>query len=284
MSVDIWHGPAEDVMARIPDASVDAVITDPPYPEISRHYGRITEAEWWDLMRAVVAETRRVLKPTGSAVFVLQANQEHVGRTRPWLWEFMAWIARDWNMVQDVWWWNPAAMPTIHSRGDVGLMRPSVKACVWAGPPDCYRNQSAVMWGPAEAAVADKRTSRALEYSPSSSHVRHGRIKARAQAGEPVVPFNLIPVGNTDSANGGGALGHGAATPDTLCWWWVSYLTKPGDLVLDPFCGSGTIPRVADRLGRNVIGIEKDIDSVCMTRIRIANDQPPLFADLAGAS
>lgn len=278
MSVNLWHGHAPEVIARYEDASVDAIITDPPYPEISRHYGRLTEAEWWNLMRDVVRETRRVLKPHGSAVFILQANQEKIGRTRPWLWEFMAWIARDWNMVQDVWWWNPAALPTRHCNRNFGLMHPSVKACVWAGPPDCYRDQAAVMWGPAESATADKRTARALEYSPSGSHVRHGRIKARAQQGEPVVPFNLIPVGNTNSATGGGTLGHGAATPDALCAWWVRYLTRPGDLVMDPFSGSGTIPMVADRYGRNAIGIEKDLESVEMARARIVGDQPPLLA------
>jgi DNA modification methylase len=272
LSVNIWQGHAPDIMDRYETASVDAVITDPPYPEISRPYGRLTEAEWWDLMRAVVKQTRRVLKPTGSAVFILQANQEYVGRTRPWLWEFMAWIARDWNMVQDVWWWNPAAMPTVHTGYDNGLMRPSVKACVWAGAPTCYRNQSEVRWTAAEASMADKREDRALRTGPSGSHARFSTSNARARGGEPVVPFNLIPISNTNSASSGGALGHGAATPDDLCEWWVRYLTHPGQLVMDPFCGSGSIPQAADRLGRDAIGIEKDAASVEMARARLVKD------------
>ncbi len=42
----IIHGDCLDVLPDFADASFDAVITDPPYPEISRDYGRMTEADW----------------------------------------------------------------------------------------------------------------------------------------------------------------------------------------------------------------------------------------------
>ncbi len=53
-------------------------------------------------MREVVRETRRVLKPKGSAVFILQPNSVHVGQMRLRLSEFMAEQAREWNVVQDI--------------------------------------------------------------------------------------------------------------------------------------------------------------------------------------
>jgi hypothetical protein len=76
------------------------VISDPPYPEINRAYGRLSETEWHNLMNQVVEQCRRVLKPTGSAVFVLQANQSRVGSTRPWLFEFVAKWSKEWSRLE----------------------------------------------------------------------------------------------------------------------------------------------------------------------------------------
>src|SRR5947209_7339479 len=98
----LWHGDCRTELKKVATSSVDAVITDPIYPGIDRAYGRISEADWLALMRAVVGECRRVLKPSGSAVFLLQPNYEAVGRMRLWLWDFLLWAARDWNLVQDV--------------------------------------------------------------------------------------------------------------------------------------------------------------------------------------
>jgi len=80
------------LMRELPDGSIDACICDPPYAEVNRPYGRLTEAEWWDLMMGVCTEVRRVLKPSGSAMFVLQPNSAHVGQMRPWVFEFQAWV------------------------------------------------------------------------------------------------------------------------------------------------------------------------------------------------
>ena len=134
MTIKLYRGDCLDVLAKLPAGSVDAVVTDPPYPGIDRPYGRWSEAEWWGLMMGVCRETRRILKPHGSAVFILQPNSVHVGSMRGWLWRFMAWACDDWNMVQDAWWWNHSTPPTVHCQRSRGLMRGSLKACVWCGP------------------------------------------------------------------------------------------------------------------------------------------------------
>lgn len=82
-------------LKKIATGSIDAIICDPIYPEVKREYGRITEQEWHGLMRVVVTEARRVLRPKGSAVFILGPNSEKVGKMRLWLWEFVAWVGRD---------------------------------------------------------------------------------------------------------------------------------------------------------------------------------------------
>jgi DNA modification methylase len=51
--------------------------------------------------------------------------------------------------------------------------------------------------------------------------------------------------------------------------YYIEKLTEPGDLVLDPFCGPGTVPAVCIRKGRRFIGVEKD-EAVCQqAKLRI---------------
>jgi DNA modification methylase len=269
-------GDCREVLPTLPAGSVDAVITDPPYPEIDRAYGRLTEAEWWALVRPVVGEVRRLLKPSGSAVFVLQPNSERLGRMRPWLWEFMAWVCRDWNMVQDVWWWNHVTAPTAHCQRDVGLLRPSVKALVWCGVSSCYRDQSAVLWSESASNRAMDRSDRALRYRPSGLNMRNGRCAAVADERGGVTPFNLIPLPSTSSTHSAAANGHGAGTPLTLCRWWVKYVCPPGGTVLDPFQGSGTVGMAALREGCSYIGIEKVPEYHAIAERRLSRVQQPL--------
>lgn len=261
--VVIFNADCRDVLPKL--SGYQSVVTDPPYPEIDRDYGRWTEAEWHELMRAVVAGIRSGLDGNGSAVFVLQPNSEKVGRMRPWLWDFMSWTAREWNQVQDAWWWNHATPPTVHCHEENGLMRPSMKACVWLGEPDCYRDQGAILLPVAEATMSDKRINRhELEYSQSGLSMRHGRALARCKERGGATPFNVLVCANSDAFNSAGAKGHGAGTPRPVADWWVRYITPDNGTVVDPFCGSGTMLDAARDQGLRFIGIEK-IEAYCET-------------------
>ena len=45
------HGDCRKELKKLTDQSVDLILTDPPYPEIDREYGRLTEEEWHELMK-----------------------------------------------------------------------------------------------------------------------------------------------------------------------------------------------------------------------------------------
>lgn len=282
MSYEIHYGDCREILRTLPNSSVDAVITDPPYPEISRDYGRLTEVEWHALMRDVVAEVRRVLKPHGSAVFILQPNFERIGRTRPWLWEFMAWTSREWNMVQDLWWWNYTAIPGAGCERRNGLTKRSVKACVWLGALDCYRNQDAVLWSVSDGAKADYLSQRAnrgvRQPYPSGTGANKKQMARTAIERGGSAPFNLIPISNNDGRKSAAAFGHGAGTPYALCDWFVRYIGYPGGVILDPFAGAGTVGLAALAHGHSFIGIEKEAKYAEVARQRLAADRPARLA------
>lgn len=264
-------GDAVETLRLLPDASVDAVISDPPYAEVKRDYGRWTEAEWWALMvEGVVPEVRRVLKPTGSAVFILQPNSRKVGSMRGWVFEFMAWVCREWNMVQDAYWWNVAAVPeamAIQGR----LMRPSLKPCVWCGPSDCWRDQDAVLWDESLSNAQKRLTERAgRTYRPGGhGFTANNPFDAAVRRGG-VTPFNLLPVANTNSSSSAGAHGHGAGTPLPLARWWTRYICPPGGVALDMFMGAGTMALAAIAEGRHFVGIERNAGYCAIAEQRIA--------------
>jgi DNA modification methylase len=271
-----------DVLPTLPAGSVDLVFTDPPYPCIQRSYGTWTEGEWWELMRAVVPECMRVLKPTGSAVFVLQPNSERVGRMRTWHLEFQLWVAKTWGIVQDAYWWNVSALPTAGAC-NAGLMKAAVKECVWVGPPDCFRDQVVVLWGEAELTTARRQAVRAGKQchsrpSPSGHHANNRRMFASAARRGGVVPMNLLPIPNAAPADSPGATGHGAGTPFDLCWWWTRYLCPPGGSVLDPFSGTATTGLAALKHGCDYTGIERIPEYQATACRRLADAAGPLFA------
>ena len=268
---ELYHGDCLQVLPTLPAESVDSVVTDPPYPEIGRPYGRMTEADWRTMMHAVVKEVRRVLKPTGSAVFILQPNSKRLGQMRGWLWEFQAWLCKEWGVVQDAYWWNTAAIPSGGCQRQNGLMRPSVKSCVWCGPATCYRNQDAVLWSESDRNKALRAAARCgRRERPSGHDVDDKRISESAAARGGVTPFNLIPCPNTNSVSSGGARGHPAATPLALCEWWVKYLTPPNGTVLDPFAGRRTPGEAALKHGHHFVGIERDEGYAAIAKDRLA--------------
>jgi len=250
------HGDCRKEMKKLTEKSVDLILTDPPYPEIDREYGRMTEEAWHELMKMVVTEGRRVLKPTGSMVVILQPNFEKVGQMRLWLWEFMVWAGREWNLIQDAYWWTFDAMPLTGSSRKNGLMRQSVKMCIWLGPANCYRNQENVLCLPSDALFAEGRSDKALRNTPSGRTYRDGRIAETVEERAGTTPFNLLPV--AAGGTSGTSNGHPATTPYDVAAWWVKYLLPQDGVLLDCFAGSGTMLAAGLDFGASkVIGIEQ---------------------------
>lgn len=273
----IYHGDCISVLPQIETESVDAVITDPPYPHIRRDYGTWTTEKWWELIvEGVVPEVQRILKPSGSAVFILQPNSEKVGKMRGWLWEFMAWVCREWNMIQDVWWWKMRGLPWVGAT-KYALMRQSVKACIWCGVPNCYREQNNVLLEPPLETLArfereDKQNklSDTRTYTPSGHSVNRRAHYNSMMRKNGVTPYNLLTPKEDYSQISTGAQGHPAGTPLALADWWTRYIVPPGGVVLDPFAGTSTMGVAALQNNASYIGIEKEARYCTISKERLS--------------
>ncbi len=73
---------------------------------------------------------------------------------------------------------------------------------------------------------------------------------------------------------------HPTQKPEALLFRILNATTKPGDIVLDPFFGTGTTGAVARKLGRHFIGIEREPDYIAGARQRIATIRPGVFEAL----
>ncbi len=71
--------------------------------------------------------------------------------------------------------------------------------------------------------------------------------------------------------------GHPAIFPEALARDHILSWSNPGDVVLDPMCGSGTTLKMAKQLGRQWIGFDVAEEYVELARLRVAQAQPPLF-------
>jgi DNA modification methylase len=72
---------------------------------------------------------------------------------------------------------------------------------------------------------------------------------------------------------------HSATFPKALPEWFIKLFTRPGDLVLDPFVGSGTTCEVAQTLERNSLGIDIKSEYVNMARDHIEDFKSFLFEE-----
>lgn len=254
--MQLIHGDCLEEMERLSDNCIDSIFSDPPYPCIKRSYGYWSESDWLKMMQEVVRQSKRILKPKGSVVFILQPNSEHVGQMRLWLWKFIVWAGEEWNIIQDAYWWNFTAMPTTHCSKNNGLMRSSVKYCVWLGNANCYKNQQEILWAESASTAASRLENNSNEterFASGYTVKRKDMLNTSIEKGG-VSPFNLLPISPDSNP---GMFGHGAGTPLKLTKWWLKYITPSQGIVLDMFSGTGTTGVAAKQLGFDYIGIER---------------------------
>lgn len=105
--------------------------------------------------------------------------------------------------------------------------------------------------------------------------IMHRRGKRRWNRGGAALTF-VGPTANSVGDKTRGLTGHPTPKPEWLMVDAIDAFTDPEDVILDPFCGSGTTGVAAIRLGRRFIGIERDPKYAAVARERLAAESQGL--------
>jgi modification methylase len=119
----------------------------------------------------------------------------------------------------------------------------------------------------------------ASKFKGSKYTFNHHAIKNINEALQMRSDWSLPICSGTERLKVNGKKAHSTQKPEALLYRVILSSSNPGDIVLDPFMGSGTTGAVAKKLHRNWIGIERDENYVKLSQNRIANVIPELFVN-----
>ena len=248
----ILPGDCLDVLADMPDDSVDLIVTSPPYADARlRTYGGLGPASYVDWFAPRAAQMLRVLKPTGS--FVLNIKEKAIdGERHTYVLDLIMHLKREigFRWVEEYIWHKTTAAP---GKWKYRFRDAWERVLHFAKTRDVKMHQEAVMVPTGDWTKARLKNMSANDRSRQESATRSG-VGRRISAWEDrplAYPSNVLhasPVAHNT--------GHSAPFPEWLPEFFIKLFTEPGDLVVDPFVGSGTTVKVATRLGRRAVGIE----------------------------
>lgn len=251
IKTDIFLGDSENILKKLPSNSVDLIFTSPPYADQRKKtYGGVHPDDYVEWFLPISQELLRVLKPTGT--FVLNIKEKVVaGERSTYVMELI--IA----MRKQGWFWTEEFI--WHKKNSYPGKWPNRFRDAWERLLQFNKSKKFTMYqDEVMVPVGDWAKSRLKKLSETDqlrdeSKVGSGFGKNISNwvGRDKVYPDNVLHLA-TECNN----KNHSAAFPEGLPEWFIKLFTKPGDLILDPFMGSGTTNLVAQKMMRHSIGIE----------------------------
>ncbi|HEY6193398.1 MAG TPA: site-specific DNA-methyltransferase [Bacteroidota bacterium] len=247
----LYLGDCEKELKKLPNSCIDLIVTSPPYADqrVST-YGGIPHDKYVAWFLPISEQLLRVLKPTGT--FVLNIKEKVVqGERSTYVMELiLAMRKQGWLWTEEFIW---------HKRNSYPGKWPNRFRDSWERLLQFNREkkfhmyQEAVMVPMGDWAKTRLRRLSDTDKVRDASKVGSGFGKNISNwlNRDKAYPSNVLHLA-TECNN----KNHSAAFPEELPEWFIKLFTKPDDMVLDPFLGSGTTIFVAKRMRRNSIGIE----------------------------
>ena len=267
-----YTGKCEEVLKQIPDGSIDLIFTSPPYAD-QRFYGtnefKINPSKYVDWFIPKAKEFFRVLSSKGS--FILNINDKVVeGKQQLYVFELVIRLVKEvgFTYVRDYIWHNPATPPNIYSTGKYGRTKKSHEYIFWFSKTNEWTfNMNAIRkpYSPDMQKFLDGKGKGGREDNQRpSSHSFNCSAVWKDNGGSD--PGSVLSIANTASndvftkkCKEMGIL-HPARFPKKLVEFFILAGSNEGDVVLDPFSGSGTTSVVARDNNRHWIGIDANAD------------------------
>jgi site-specific DNA-methyltransferase (adenine-specific)/site-specific DNA-methyltransferase (cytosine-N4-specific) len=260
----IIEGDSRQELKKLPEESVDLIFTSPPYADSrKRTYGGIHPGEYVEWFLPFGREMLAVLKPTGS--FVLNIKERVVdGERHTYVIDLIS-ALRDqgWRWTEEYVW---------HKKNCYPGKWPNRFRDAWERCLHFTKSKTFSMYqDEVRVPMGNWRTSRLRKLSETDR--RRDESKVQSGFGKKIenwvgrdlaFPTNVLYLA-TECSN----KDHSAAFPESLPSWFIKLFTKRGDLVLDPFLGSGTTVISAAKLQRRFIGIEVKPEYCELARSRI---------------
>lgn len=258
----IHKGDSLELLKQLPDNSVDLVITSPPYSTLKVYINNpgILADDYVDWFLPYCNEICRVIKPTGS--FILNINDKVEGGFRhPYVFDLISEIHKktELKMFERLFWNKMKGLPNRSRFGD------RVEYLFWFAKEKGFKfNIDEMRTEYSEKSI--QRMKKPLKKRFARTENDSDEYKDWAPNPKGALPTTLI---NISSQSKKIADNHVAVYPVELVDYFVKGSTEEGDLVLDPFMGTGTTAVSCEKLGRNWIGFEKESEYIEVANERI---------------
>lgn len=244
-------GDALEVLKTFPKECIDFIVTSPPYADRRAHtYGGISPAKYVTWFIQIADELKRVLKSDGS--FILNIKEKAVnGERGTYVVELILEMRRlGWLWVEEYVWHKKNSFPGKWPN----RFRDAFERCLHFTKQQnfkMYQDQVMVPVGDWAQKRFKKLSKADRVRGKSRSLSGFGRKVANWLGRDMVYPSNVLHLA-TECSN----KNHSAVFPISLPMWFIRLFTKQGDIVLDPFSGSGTTALACRELKRHYVGIE----------------------------
>lgn len=252
-------------MREMPDQSVDMAVTSPPYDDLRAYNDG--DAWTWDVFVGIAAEIARLLKPGGTLVWNVgdaTVKGSETGTSFRQALHFKDALGLN---LHDTMIWNKGGFSAV---GALATRYAPVFEYMFV-----FTKGKIATFNPIKDRPnihGGKKITGTVRQKDGSSRAMSSAGKTMAEYGQRFNVWEMPPVKSNREAD------HPAPFPVALALDHIVSWSNEGDMVLDPFGGSGTTAIAAERSNRRWICIERDPDYFAKACDRVARE---VFGDLA---